>query len=73
MTSLEVVMSLVNLLTLIDLIERYDMLLSGGGGRGDMEREVNRGKWSEGETGEWVITGERRESLLVMTRSRMWL
>ena len=44
MRSLEKRMSWVNLLTLMDFIERYDMVLSGGSGKGDMEREVNRGK-----------------------------
>ena len=44
----------------------------GGGGLGVIVTELKIGKWSEGEISEWVILGERCESLLVMTRSRVW-
>ena len=56
---------------LIDFMQWKWCSDSGGGSDGKMVRDVNIGKWSEGETGEWLIEGDRVESLGMMTKSRV--
>ena len=71
-TRIEVCMSCMNLFMLMKFMQRKKCWVSGGGVGGEMERDVNMGKWSEGEMSECVIDGSSVESLVVMTRSRMW-
>ena len=49
-------------------MQRKKCLVNEGGDGGEMTRDVKIGKWSEGETSEWVIVGDRVESFEVMTR-----
>ena len=70
--SREVRMSRMKLLRLMDFMQRKKCLVNGGGDGGEMTRDVKIGKWSDGETSEWVIVGDRVESFVVMTRSSVW-
>ena len=52
----------------MEFMQRKKCSVSGGVG-GEMEIDVNIGKWAEGEMSECVIDGSSVESLVVMTRS----
>ena len=65
-------MSRVNFGTLMDFMQRKINWDKGVGGTGEIERAVKIGKWSDGETDEWSMTGCREEEAAVITRSRIW-
>ena len=62
-------MSRMKLLRLMNLMQRKKCLGNGGGDGDEITRDVRIGKWSDGETIEWVIVGDKVESFVVMTRS----